>query len=405
VRRSLAVVAAVVSLLAAPPLRAESPKERAAKLMKTLARDKDAQKRADAAESLGDMGAWDSVPALTAALKDPSADVRIAATYALTKLKDHAQEAVPALKEMLADPNSLVRYNAVVALQNMDAATPEELMPALAPLLADRDKEIRENVLKMLFNVGLAEKAVRDTLVGALELGPLEVRREVASALWSGDKLGSAPWVREFATQLVRLGGQEADPKVRRDIVVILRRVRPIPADVSQFMLRAMRDPDLEVASAAVATLNSSEEDRGLARKATTQLVAQLKTGATPPDKVRAARLLKDLIGYRETFIPALAQALASDKDVSVRRQAANTLGELRGDEAITPLLQSLKSDPDRSVRAASALALAEFRSFGLARVNQLEPVLAALKAAAAEGGPDDSLRGAAQSALESLQK
>ena len=91
--------------------------------MKTLARDKDAQKRADAAESLGDMGAWDAVPALAAALKDPSADVRIAATYALTKLKDHAQEAVPALKEMLGDPNSLVRYNAVVALQNMDAAT------------------------------------------------------------------------------------------------------------------------------------------------------------------------------------------------------------------------------------------------------------------------------------------
>lgn len=403
--RSFSVVAVVVSLLAAPPLQAESPKERAAKLMKTLAKDKDAQKRADAAESLGDMGAWDSVPALTAALKDPSADVRIAATYALTKLKDHAQEAVPALKEMLTDPNSLVRYNAVVALQNMDAATSEELMPALAPLLADHDKEIRENVLKMLFNVGLADKSVRDTLVGALELGPLEVRREVASALWSGDKLGNAPWVREFATQLVKAGKQEADAKVRRDIVVILRRVRPIPPDVSQFMLRAMDDPDLEVASAAVATLNSSEEDRGLARKATTHLVSQLKTGATPAEKVRAAKLLKDLIGYRETFIPALAQALAADKDVTVRRQAANTLGDLRGDEGIAPLLQSLKSDSDRSVRAASALALAEFKSYGLARTNQLEPVLAALKAAAAEGGPDDSLRSSAQSALESLQK
>ena len=132
--------------------------------------------------------------------------------------------------------------------------------------------------------------------------------------------------------------------------------------------------------------------------------MSQLKTGATPPEKVRAAKLLKDLIGYRETFIPALAQALAADKDVTVRRQAANTLGDLRGDEAIVPLLQSLKSDPDRSVRAASALALAEFRSFGLARANQLEPVLAALKAAA-QGGPDDSLRSSAQSALESLQK
>jgi HEAT repeat protein len=350
------------------------------------------------------MGAWDSVPALTEALKDPSADVRIAATYALTKLKDHAQPAVPALKEMLADPNGLVRYNAVVALQNMDAATSDELMPALAPLLADRDKEIRENVLKMLFNVGLEDKAVRATLVGALELGPVEVRREVANALWSGDKLGSAPWVREFASQLVRVGRQESDAKVRRDIVVILRRVRPIPADVSQFLLHAMNDADVEVASAAVATLNSAEEDRSLARKATAQLVGQLQGGASG-EKVRAARLLQDLIGYRETFIPALAAALASDPDAAVRRQAANTLGDLRGDEGIAPLLKALKSDPDRGVRAASALALAEFRSHGLARVNQLEPVLAALKAVVAETPPGDTLRGAAESALESLQK
>jgi HEAT repeat protein len=405
VTRSLTAVAAVVSLLAAPPLRAESPKEKAAKLMKVLARDKDAEKRADAAEGLGDMGAWDSVPALTAALKDPSADVRIAATYALTKLKDHAQPAVPALKEMLADPNSLVRYNAVVALQNMDAATSEELMPALAPLLADRDKEIRENVLKMLFNVGLEDKAVRDTLVGAMELGPLEVRREVAHSLWSGNKLGNAPWVREFATQLCRLGRQETDAKVRRDIVVILRRVRPIPKDVSQFMLHAMNDTDLDVASAAAANLNSAEEDRSLAQTAAGQLVKQLKTGATSAEKVRAAQVLKSLVGYRDTFIPALAAALAADPDPAVRRQAANTLGDLRGDEGIAPLLKALQSDSDRTVRGTSALALAEFRSYGLARVNQLEPVLAALKAAAAASTAGDTLYRDAHTALEALEK
>ena len=405
-KRSLPVTLAVVALLAAAPARAESPKERAAKLMKVLAKDKDAQKRADAAESLGDMGAWDSVPALAAALKDPSAEVRIAATYALTKLKDHAQEAVPALKEMLADPNSLVRYNAVVALQNMDAATPEEYMPALAPLLADRDEEIRENVLKMLFNVGLEDKAVRDTLLGALELGPVEVRREVALALDRANfKLQAGPWAPELATRLVKVGAADTDAKVREYVIFTLRGLRPLPKDAAQFLLRAMDDPDPEVASSAVATLNSAEEDRTLAGKARTHLVGQLETGATPAERARAAKLLKDLAGYREQFIPALAQALASDKEVAVRKQAANTLGDLRGDEAIVPLLQSLKSDPDRGVRAASAAALAEFRSFGLARANQLEPVLAALKAAAAESSPGEPLYGAAHGALESLAK
>ena len=51
----------------------------------------------------------------------------------------------------------------------------------------------------------------------------------------------------EFATRLVRVGRQDADAKVRRDIVVILRRVRPVPKDVSQFLLHAMNDADLDV--------------------------------------------------------------------------------------------------------------------------------------------------------------
>src|SRR5712692_2819004 len=83
----------------AAPARAESPKERAAKLMKKLATDKKAEERSAAAKELGDMGAWDAVPALAAALKDPSADVRAGAAYALVKLKDKAKDAAPALKE------------------------------------------------------------------------------------------------------------------------------------------------------------------------------------------------------------------------------------------------------------------------------------------------------------------
>ena len=169
-------------------------------------------------------------------------------------------------------------------------------------------------------------------------------------------------------------------------------------------MLRAMDDPDVDVASGAVAALNSAASDPGLARQATAHLVGRLKTADMPAERARAARLLKSLIGHRDQFIPALAQALAADRDVGVRKQAADTLGDLRGDQGIAPLLKSLQFDPDRRVRAASAAALAEFRSYGLARVNQLEPVLAALKAAA-QDGTGDGLNEAAQTALQSLQK
>src|SRR5262245_36667148 len=119
---------------AAAPAMAESPRERAAKLMKKLATDKKAQVRADAAKELGDMGAWDAVPALAAALKDPAGEVRVAAAYALVELKDKAKDAAPALKEALTDRERLVRYNAVVALHNMEAATPAQLAGPIASL-------------------------------------------------------------------------------------------------------------------------------------------------------------------------------------------------------------------------------------------------------------------------------
>jgi hypothetical protein len=205
VRRWLPILAAVVSLLAAPPLQAESPKERAAKLMKTLARTR-TRRSARRRRGPGRHGRLGLGARPDRRAQGSSADVRIAATYALTKLKDHAQPAVPALKEMLTDPNSLVRYNAVVALQNMDAATSDELMPALAPLLADRDKEIRENVLKMLFNVGLADRrcATRWWARGA---GP-GVRREVASAVERRQRGTRPARVRDAAGAAGPAGGR-----------------------------------------------------------------------------------------------------------------------------------------------------------------------------------------------------
>ena len=74
----------------AVPARAETPKQKAEKLVKKLSTSKKPDERAAAAEALGDMGAWDAVPALAAALKDPDAHVRVSATYALAKLKDAA---------------------------------------------------------------------------------------------------------------------------------------------------------------------------------------------------------------------------------------------------------------------------------------------------------------------------
>src|SRR5262245_51637369 len=99
----IGIAVLVAGLLAVVLVRAEAPRERAAKLMKKLANDRNASVRADAARELGDMHAWDAVEALAAALKDSSPEVRIAAAAALVDLKDKARDAAPALKQALAD--------------------------------------------------------------------------------------------------------------------------------------------------------------------------------------------------------------------------------------------------------------------------------------------------------------
>src|SRR5215475_6302660 len=63
----------------------------------TLGRSADPRARAEAARQLGTLKAAVAVPELTAALRDPDAEVRAAAADALRELGDAAREAGPAL--------------------------------------------------------------------------------------------------------------------------------------------------------------------------------------------------------------------------------------------------------------------------------------------------------------------
>src|SRR4051794_21937115 len=154
--RGTVALLVLAAFSAALPARAESPRDRALKLQKKLATDKNAEVRAESARTLGEMGAWDAVPALAKALEDPADEVRAASAGALVDLKEHARPAVPALEKALDDRYRSVRYNAVVALHNLDAATPAELGKAIASLLegADDEKEMAD-VVDMLMDLGL----------------------------------------------------------------------------------------------------------------------------------------------------------------------------------------------------------------------------------------------------------
>src|SRR5207244_579405 len=141
------------------------------------ATDKNAEERAAAAKELGRMGAWDAVPALAAALKDPSVGVRSSAIDSLLKLEDKAKDAAPALKEVLVDRDFTVRYNAVVALKNMQAATPAELAAPIRSLVDEATGEKdRAGAVRMLVSLGLEDPTSRKTLLDMLEHHTSEVR-------------------------------------------------------------------------------------------------------------------------------------------------------------------------------------------------------------------------------------
>ncbi len=403
-RTGIALLLLMALVAVGAPARAESPKDRATKLMKKLAKDKDPDVRAEAARELGNMGAWDAVPALATALSDPSDQVRANAAYALAGLKDKARDAVPALRDALHDPDRTTRYNVIVALINLKAATPAELAAPVASLLADADADDREQVVEMLVNLGLADPTVRRTVFDTLERGSAEVRDRVLHQMWSDHTLEeNAPWRAEVVAHITRMITTDRAPNVRTGAINLLYHVKPVPASVGEALMKAIDDPDPEVAAAAASSINSIERSP-LPMKAITRLTQRLKTG-TPRDRAAAAHTLGHMMGWREHFTPALVNTMLTDQESTVRVAAVAALGEVDDDTAIPSLLKALKTDDDPGVKVAVceiwARTMAKLR---LARTKRLEAALTALDAARASD-PSPRVKAAAQAAADALRK
>jgi HEAT repeat protein len=402
-RSRIGIALVIVGLFgAAASARAESPKEQAAKLMKKLATDKKSEVRADAAKELGSMGAWDAVPALALALKDPSAEVRASAAYALVELKDKAKDAVPALKEVLGDRDRLVRYNAVVALHNMEAATPAELAAPIASLLDPAKKEDIEASATMLVELGFEDPTARQAILGAIEHGTPDVRRQILQEMWHQDPLQhSGPGKAEVVARLTPMVTADRDPEVRRWAITLLSQAHAVSGPAGDAVLKALDDPDPEVATGAAGTLNLL--DGPLPTKALAHLTQKLRS-TDPEQRAAAARALGGLIGSREKFTPLLTAALLNDTEPAVRLAVVGTFGEINDDTAIPALLKALKTDADPKVKIAICT---NWSKRGVknrfARTNTLEEALAVLEAARGDANP--RVKAAAEAALTELRK
>lgn len=340
---SLVLLVAVTIPIAA---FAATPKE-IQKLEKTLANDRDASARADAAWQLGQAGATESVPALIAALEGDSSDaVRANAAASLWNLGDASRAAIPALTKALDDPSGAVVGNAAGALIKL--GTPKsKVVPAYRRLLTRPDCADRVIALKNLATEAPAGElfdhawecsqtsADSDDRSDAQEaLRKIVGRRDRSLAPKMLDILKNAG--TRDATTLIRAVGNY-DPPVKE------------AAPVLAALLAARDEP---TASAAASALGDME---AAALPALPDLIECLESHPQNKTRENAAEAIGEMGPKAIAALPALMKAGQSDKWPAVRKAAVSAIGEMgpAAKEAIPMLREALKS-PDDWMRLAA---------------------------------------------------
>jgi HEAT repeat protein len=203
------------------------------------------QRSAELLGALGPQGA-ETIPELTAALKDPGEGVRGAAKVALKKV---GAEDLPKYLEDLKDDDPKVRARAIDGLEAFDRLA-RQVVPVLVPALKDRDPKVRLHAAHALGRMKLeAEEAVRALNEVVLRDEDSEVRYYAISSLgYLGPKAKVA-----LPTVLEALNGKEL--KLRRAAVKCLGHWGPVDKVVVPTLVRALKDPDLYLSRDALEAL------------------------------------------------------------------------------------------------------------------------------------------------------
>jgi HEAT repeat protein len=330
---------------------AEGADKETQKLEKQL-RDKDVEVRARAAWELGQVGAVESVPALSVALNDSSAAVRANAAASLWKLGNASKPALPALMKALDDSSGAVVGNAAGALTKLGVPK-VELLSAYKRLLNRRDCESRLVGVKGLVN----------------EVPPLDIFDHAWDCVDAPNLESDTK--SEARSALRKIVGRRDRVLVPR-ILEILRTTST--RDVGDLITPVSRlEPPVTEAVPLLAALVDSRNDSNA--KSALYGLGEMKTAALPA-------------------LPRLLDCLQSKRDAEIRASAAESIGKIgpKAISAVTVLAKVGAEDKWPKVRAACMTALGEM---GPAAAKEGSPVLrAALK------DPDAHLALAARNAL-----
>ena len=295
-----------------------------------------------------------------AALLAPDSLVRRVGAFGAGRIGD--PHATPLLLPLLMDPDTTVRVAAAFALGLLrDSA-------AVAPLID------RLTGLPALDPVSAAEAVTALATIGGSRTG------EFFSAVLGGTRVLSqddpAPAMARMVGDAWRLGTdapvtgllpfmEDTSPAVRQRAVYSLGRLRA-PAAANR-MLLVLRDASPYLRSLAARALTRSyAEAGGIAPGTVAALLVHAVDDEAPQVRINALRSLSE---YRDSTLAGKITSLLDDPVANAQVQAAETLGELGGHEAVEALLRAVAGKGTFALRrtALVALARADSAAFGRA--------------------------------------
>lgn len=325
---------------------------------KTVARDRDAKDRAEAAHWLGGRKQPEAVAALAKALSDPDATVRQAAASALWDTGKDAVSARPELEKALGDPVAAVVARAAGALAVMGVPD-ADLAPAWRRALeGSRDDATAFVAARGLIGIDPPENlapAILTYLASNAEEAGNPKRREsnfddkksAEAAAKSLEEL-----LNENATPILPMLDRTIhdSPESGRYVFGALAAVKKLPPGTVDLALAFTHSRDAETREAAVKLAGRVTAEREAAR----WVPEAIRLLGDPDDRVRneACWALKRVKGLSWEAAPELARLVSSDPSMSVRRSAAGALEEIGNVSNAIPKAAKI------SVAAASSSAL-----------------------------------------------
>jgi HEAT repeat protein len=331
--------------------------KRATPALVAILHDGSPQERMAVARALGQLADERAVEPLIKSLSDQHPKARRRAALVLGKLGSSA--AVEPLIELLTDHDSQIRMAGAKALGQLDS---RQAVKPLISLLSDAMHRVRSAAAKGLGNLG--DRRATEPLVLLLRDDEFLVRQSATSALgelWHLPLLRQLGYYRDArarSTAASALIGEESDSPIGRLYLEAL--IASLQDKAPNVRIEAARALGHFKDQRAMAPLKAAKNDknakvrieisRALRQLRQSKLKDKNRQGADRGAGAKERSMVDSL--------PALAQL--KSKHATLRRIAAETLGESKDERAVEPLIQAL-ADEEMLVRVAVVRALERF--------------------------------------------